>query len=137
MLSPHYRTRALKQGGGRARFPLWKENPRELWLGIICGLSVGIITENYEREREVKGTLCKKGRGTRTDPHYIISYQRQFSCFYPFLTHPTTLLIQTLDISTLFCVNNISNHLCVKTKEILYISEQNLTQQITVFNLKS
>ena len=50
----------VKKGGGSARFPLWEENPRELWVRIIRGLSVGIITENY-------GTRAyKKGRGTRT-----------------------------------------------------------------------
>ena len=76
----------LKKGEGRVWFPIWEENPRELWVGIIRGLSVGIITENYERERErwkahrVNPILrlmlspnygtraCKKGRGTHTVP---------------------------------------------------------------------
>ena len=51
----------VKNGGGRARFPPLEENPRELWVGITRGLSVGIITENYEREREreVKGAQSK------------------------------------------------------------------------------
>ena len=76
----------IKKGGGRARFPLWEENPQELWVRIIRWLSMGIITENNERERErmrwkagrVNPTFrlmpspnyrmraCKKGRGTRT-----------------------------------------------------------------------
>jgi len=37
----------VKKGGGRARFPLWEENPWELWVGIIRGLSMWIITEDY------------------------------------------------------------------------------------------
>ena len=64
----------VKKGGARARFPLWEENPRELW--------VRIITENNEGERSKAGRVnltlrlmpspnymthaCKKGRGTRT-----------------------------------------------------------------------
>ena len=72
----------VKKGGGRAWFLLWEENPRELWVRIIRGLSEGIITENNERERWKSGRVnptlrlmpspnyrtraCKKGRGTRT-----------------------------------------------------------------------
>ena len=41
----------IKMGEGRARFPLWEENPRELCVGIIRGLSVGIMRKR-ERERE-------------------------------------------------------------------------------------
>ena len=61
MLSPNYGTRACKKGRGARTVPSLRKNPRELWVRIIRGLSVGIITENYEserereREREVKG----------------------------------------------------------------------------------
>ena len=50
MLSPNYGTRACKNGGGRARFLLWEENPRELWVGIIRGLSLRIMSGNYPRK---------------------------------------------------------------------------------------
>ena len=50
----------------------------------------------------------------------LISYWFNIGGILPLFTQSTTLLILTLDILTLFCIDNISNNLHVKTKK-LYI----------------
>ena len=74
MLSPNYGTRACRKRRGTRTVPSLRGKSSGIWVRIIRGLSVGIITENYERERERErerwkarrvnyGTrACKKGR---------------------------------------------------------------------------
>jgi hypothetical protein len=90
----------VKKGGGHARFPLWEENPRELWVRIIRGLSRNyrlriireLSSENYQGiivwELSPSISSCRK---VEIDRDIVSKKHYNFSCLISISKQPCTV----------------------------------------------